>query len=189
MPNVIANDIGLPAHFAECFQPLPGEITREDCSSPEALKKAFRRVLQSAAANKETGVVFVWAVEDPYPLTNTATSRVSYIEKTDLTIAGRWRSKIHFLVTDGSTPSSPAGDLDLVRWARESSNWSFYSQLIQRHGALRVWWASAAQLSTAASAEHFTPVQWEAHMLRSFQDRHGCLPAKNRKGSGDALTI
>lgn len=185
------DELGLEKCFVDCFEQLPGAVTSVDCDSPDALFLAFKRVLRDPEAHKETGVVFFWAVEEPYPVTSEARVRVSYIEMTSGTLASRWPdSKIKLLTTDGEGYTSPAGIGDLRRWADESSNWSYYSQLILRHGQLRVWWASASRLNRAAGGGvEYSPLKWEGHLLRRFQAVNKCLPAKNRKHSGRLLNV
>ncbi|MEJ8837777.1 hypothetical protein [Ramlibacter sp. AN1133] len=187
MSNVIAAELGLPQPLAGCFRPLAGEIAPVHCSDPASLQEALRSVLLHKPDEDPAGVVFVWTVQHPYPVSASAKSRISYIEKTDKTISQRWRPYIALLASDGGSDPLPPGELDLVRWARESSNWSYYSQLIVRHGPMQVWWASAAKLNAAAGGVQYKPVQWEGHLLRCFHRRHGCLPAKNRRHSGPLL--
>lgn len=177
------SDIGLPLDLVRCFVSLPESVSSSEQMTQEALYEAFRRMFRCKEARGPRGIVFVWAVDNPYrhDASNKPPSCITYIEETAQTISARW-SKSHLInLTNDHDDGAVEGDLNYLRpYADVNRNFIFYTRLIQEHGPLRIWWASSSTLSET-SGKCLDARGWEAHLLDLYAKRFQCLPLKNRK--------
>jgi hypothetical protein len=177
-------EIGFPINLAASFEELPAAVLRSDASSTESLLEAFKKVFHSPPAKANRDVVFVWAVDNPYThdIESRSQSKLVYIEKTKWNIATRWRTSGLRLLTADHEDGEVRDTSSLRSYADVNRNWSFYSRLIQKHGPMRIWWATCQNLNELSGWMVKDSEGWEQHLLALYQAKHGCRPLKNRVG-------
>jgi hypothetical protein len=185
-------DIGLRPDLASCFVEIQQVVEPHAAQSKEMLFEAFQRMFRTPEARINNDVVFVWAVDQPY-VHNAGRCRASqivYIEKTKRSMSRRWSNEnLRRITTDFDNSPSDAALDSLIAHANANRNLTFYRELIQRHGALRIWWATSERLNQTSATPHYNAEAWEGHLLALYLDAHECRPLKNRRGGRLLLDV
>lgn len=164
------------------FQCLPTRVERTDAGDPRSLRAGFERLIACPEAKQATNVVLIWALDNQYLHAEGSRepSTVVYIEKTDGSIFGRWSRYCADLAT-GRSGGEPTTS-ESLRGLATVDNLRFYTEVVGKHGPLRVWWADVARLNGASALRLPSPREWERLLLKTYRERYGCLPLKNRRG-------
>ena len=175
----------LPAAiFGNAFRAVPGAVTSDDVSTGQALVESLLRIVRSPEGKKNGHAIAVWALDTPYTHQDgrKRPSCVTYIEKVAECLAYRW-SRSHLL--NFGTDEGNRGELEnpgcLRQLAQLDYNFTFYSQLIRRHGPLRIWLATVDELNAAGDRVFASHREWEQHLNLAYLEEYGCLPLKNRQ--------